>query len=397
MNRLGLRLAWLVGLAGLWACSDDRTAGRGAAGETTNGIVLEGVLLHADGTPAARARVRLGKPQDDSILARGLTDDSGAYSLVAPRPGRYMVRCEVDSLAASQWVSVGTADRQRVPTSTQAKLSSLRGRVSGDVGDPSSLRVRVPGMGLEVPVGSDSSWTVSGVPAGWHLVQALRTGGSIVGEATGSTYVPRVIAVSSRVSTLIDDFEGDQGQGTQTQLLDGSWWGRWNDTSALVDSSRTWGSTLGLNTDSSSWSGRSLRVPMLVGAPLVQKPSQDRSAGLVIKIGGREDLDSQSVWFDMARIDSVVFAAKGTGTVVFEVKARSRQDRRVTWFRRTIVLSGSWTRYALAPADFTNTDGLAWSASQVRELYWTTHDNRADLWLDAIELAGLRPSDLLQR
>jgi len=398
MNKKGLCAALAMLSALLAGCADERVAGKGAASETTNGIVLEGRLTKSDGSPAARVAVRLGRPETDSVYSTTLTDDSGAYSLRAPRPGRYQVRGGADSTGSVSWVSVGTASRQRVDPAVSTRLSSMRGSLTGEFGDPATLRVRIPALGAQAQVGQDLSWKVADVPEGWHLVQVVRVGGDVEGELTGSTYVSNSIPVSKRVFALVDDFEADQGQGRMVHLLDGSWWGRWNDTSSLIDSSRTWAGTPGLATDSSAWSGRSLRVPMRVGAAFAQRPDLVRSAGVVIKIGGREDLDSQSVWFDLTKIDSVVFCAKGAGTVEFQVKARSRAEQtRTGFFRKTVILSGNWTRHAFAAADFVADAGLDWPACQVRELLWTTRESSVDLWLDDIELVGIRPSDLLKR
>lgn len=60
-----------------------------------------------------------------------------------------------------------------------------------------------------------------------------------------------------------------------------AWWGRWNDTSRIADSSRTWAGLSGLYLDSAARLGRSLRVPMLVGESLPGRPDLVRSAGLV--------------------------------------------------------------------------------------------------------------------
>lgn len=393
-RRTSLLLAGL--LLELAGCGTDPMAGKGAASETTNGIILEGRVVGADGTPAARATVQLRSPASDSVLAATLSDDSGKYVLGIPRPGRYVVRNVTDTLAASQWVSVGTAPRQRIPPATVAKLSTLRGKVVGETGDLSGIRVRAPGLDLETSVGSDSSWSIAGVPAGWHLVQASRNGG-ILGEAVGSTYVPRDIPLNDRATTLLDDFEGDQGQGTLTQLLDGAWWGRWNDTSQNFDSARTWKGTSGLSTDSSAWSGKSLHASMRVGSAISGHGDLDRSAGVEIKVGGREDLDSQSVWFDLAPIDSVVFWAKGSGTISFELRCRAKANGTRFSFAKSILLQPGWTRIAIGPGQF-STDGTSpWQDSRIRELDWITHDSQAELWLDDIRFVGIRPSDLLKR
>lgn len=233
------------------------------------------------------------------------------------------------------------------------------------------------------------------MPAGWHLVRVSDASG-ILGEGMVPTWKPVLVRLSRDVRTLLDDFDGDEGQGRLTPLLDGAWWGRWNDTSAIPDSARTWAGTPGLATDSSAYLGKSLRVKMKVGAPLGADPTRVRSAGLVLKVGGLEDLDSASVWHPLEKVDSVVFVCKGTGTVEFQLKARDASTHAIGLFKKRIVLDSAWTRVALVPGDFQVPAGLGWSTAQVRELYWVSGSD-AELWLDEVELSGVLPTELLVR
>lgn len=399
---------FLAALVAFLGCADERLAGKGAASETTNGIVLEGRLLGPDGSGAARAVVVLSAPESDSVFSRDVTDDSGSYSLRAPGPGRFVVRTVSDSLGISRWLSVGRLGRQVVEPLKQSRLHRLGGTIvprDSGLPAPEFLVVRVPGTGRLARVRQNLTWVFDGVPEGWHLVRVVDSSGRVLGEAMASTYDQLsldstggcLVDVSERAATLLDDFEADEGQGRLTRLLDGSWWGRWNDTSAIYDSARTWAGTTGLATADSAWSGRSLVADMRVGSPISGHPELVRSAGLQLKIGGREDLDSQSVWFDLARFDSVVFMAKGNSTVALHLVARSRHDRSLKGnFRIEFQPTSEWRRFAFAPDHFLADSGLAWDASDIRELRWVVRQS-ARLRLDDIELVGVRPSQLLRR
>ncbi|MEN9355345.1 MAG: hypothetical protein RL318_2670 [Fibrobacterota bacterium] len=379
----------------LGACASEDMAGRGVAGETTNGIRLRGVLKTADGSALAKAPVHLKHPLDGLILSNAVTDSSGRYELVAPKAGRYVVVTSKDSLGVSRWVDAGGGETT-VPDMAAVPLTVLKVGLQGGNSGLADLQVSLPALGLTGTVLSDSTWSVAGVPAGWHLVRISDALGT-VGEGVISTWNPDAVRISRMPRTLLDDFEADQGQGRLVHLLDGAWWGRWNDTSALVDSARTWAGTVGLATDSSAWQGKSLHLPMRVGRPLAANLTMERSAGAVLKVGGREDLDSASVWHGLAMVDSVVFWAKGTGSISFELKCRGSLDRAVSGsFRATIVLNADWTRVALAPGDFTAPSGLSWKAASVRELYWIASQD-SELWLDEIELVGVRPTGLWVR
>jgi hypothetical protein len=406
MNRLwGIRLAALLAFVG---CADERLAGKGAASETTNGIVLEGRLFGPDGSAAARVAVALSAPETDSVYSLDLTDDSGAYSLLAPRPGRFVVRTATESLGISSWLSVGSTGRQAVEPLKQAKLRRLSGRVvlhGNGLPSPAVLVVRVPGMRGVVRVRQNLTWVFDSVPEGWHLVRVVDSSGRVLGEAMASTYDQIsldstggcVVSVSERTATVLDDFEADEGQGRLAKILDGAWWGRWNDTSALYDSARTWAGTTGLTTAESAWSGKSLNAQMLVGSAIPTHPELNRSAGLQLKIGGREDLDSQSVWYDLSRIDSIVFMAKGNSTMELHLVARSKTDiSRKGNLRVEFQPTGQWQRFSFATGRFQADPDLAASAVQIRELRWIVRKS-ARFWLDDIELVGVHPSQLLRR
>jgi len=386
--------ALLTGLALLLAaCASEDLAGRGVAGETTNGIRVRGTVQDSAGAALSGAQVRLVEPLTARSLDSGIADGNGSWELEAPAVGRYVVTARRDSVSVLQWVSLG-AGSQTAAAMSVAKGKLLTGSVTGGI-SPAGLTISLPSLGLTGIVQSDSSWSMPGVPAGWHLVRVSEPSG-VLGEAMVSTWKPEAVRLSRLPRTLLDDFDGDEGQGRLTRLLDGAWWGRWNDTSANLDSARTWAGTPGLATDSSAFLGKSLRVTMKVGAPLVADPTRVRSAGLVLKVGGREDLDSASVWHPLGPVDSVVFQCKGTGTVEFQLKARDAATHAIGLFRKSIVLDSAWTRVALVPADFQAPSGLSWSTAQLRELYWVAATD-AELWLDEVELTGVRPTELLVR
>lgn len=381
----------------LAACGDDRVAGKGVASETTNGTIVSGILLDASGAPAARVRLDLRDPAADAQVDFDTTAPDGSWSVRAPHPGRFLVWAVSGSVGVSSWLSVGEQVSRSVGPLAQTSMRPLSGHVRGWQ-DGGNLVVRLPGLGLETVVKSDSSWVFPGVPEGPHLVRIVSSTWGVVGEAAATTWKSDTLHLATSPSVLLDDFEGTQGQSLLQPILDGAWWGRWNDTSMVADSSRTWAGTSGLSTDSGAWSGRSLRVPMRVGDTIPSRPDLQRSAGLQLKIGGDETADSGSVWHDLSVVDSIVFQAKGTGSFTLRFKARQRSaPARTGWLSASFVLSPGWTRFVFRPSDFASSEGLVWSDAHAREILWVTRDSTADLWLDDIRLHGPRLTDLLRR
>ncbi len=380
----------------LGGCGDDRVAGRGVASETTNGTVVSGVVRAPSGAPAARARVEMRDPASGILVAFDSTDGEGAWALLVPRAGRFVISSRTSNEGVLAWVSVGER-ATTVGDLVQSGLRPLNGRVGG-ISDGGALLVRLPGLGLETAVAPDSSWSFPAVPEGVHLVWVESSTLGLVGEAVASVWRSDTIGLQAAPSILLDAFEGPEGQSLLQPILDGAWWGRWNDTSMLADSSRTWAGTSGLSTDSTSWSGRSLRVPLLVGDTIATRPDLQRSAGLQLKLGGDEAADSASVWHDLSLIDSIVFLAKGAGSLTFQIKARPRGAPASTdWLKAAFVLTPNWSRFVLRPTDFSSAEGLSWSSAQARDILWVSRDSVADLWLDDIRLHGPRLTDLLRR
>lgn len=394
-----MRAGALLGLlaAALVAGCADRVAGKGVASETTNGIEISGVLRDSLARPVAGRLVELRDPSRDRTVAGTRTDSLGAWTLLAPSPARWLLRAGDESTGVVAWVTVGTAPRQAAPALVETRLGILRGRISSSAVDPAGLVVRLPGTGRTGIVGSDSTFAIPGLPQGWHLATFHEAAsGASAGEATFSTWVSRAVRLSPDRRVVLDDFEGNQGEGRLQPVLDGAWWGRWNDTSRIADSARTWAGVAGLYIDSSAREGRSLRVPMRVGDSIPGRPDLVRSAGLVLKLGGDEGLDSASVWHSLERVDSVVFWAKGTGTILLKVKARASSSGGTTGhFQVQFALSPTWKRHAWAPADLPSPEGLSWRTSVAREIQWTTREPSADLWIDDLELVGVVLSDFL--
>ncbi|MCB9496399.1 MAG: hypothetical protein H6686_05880 [Fibrobacteria bacterium] len=382
----------------LASCADDRVAGRGVASETTNGTIVAGFLKDGDGRPAAGVRVDLRDPSLDKLIGFDTSASDGAWRIPVPSPGRFQVATAGDSLGATGWITVGSLPLVEVGTLERSVLQRLSGRVSGAIAGKGGLVARLPGLGRETPVGPDSTWDFGPVPPGNHLVQVRDAFGNLVGEGAASVWRRDTVSLDPYSGLLLDAFEGPEGQSLLQPILDGAWWGRWNDTSANPDSFRTWSGIVGLASADSSWEGRSLRVPMLVGDTIPSRANLNRSAGLQLKIGGREDLDSQSVWHDLRRIDSVSFVVRGSGRFTFRIRARDRTEHsRHGGFSTEISPSGVWTRVVLRPTDFLSEEGLRWDGSEAIELHWITVDSAALLGLDDLRFHGPRMSDLLRR
>lgn len=388
----------MLGIIFLVSCSDERGAGKGAASETTNGS-LAGNFVDAKGTGVARVRVELRDPLalEGNPIDVDSTDELGQYMLEAEQGGRYLVVAQGSELGASFWVTLTEADTVKEQGKNRMdSLGYMRGKLSGNLNDLTELRVYVAGLGLSGPVAEDSSFEIPHAPRGEFVVQVRRENSdSVVAEEMCVVDENCEISILLQKMVLIDDFEGREGYSQLQTLLDGAWWGMWNDTGVTVEENKVWVNTEGRSTDSTAYNGRSLHAQLHVGAPFEDRPDIRRSAGVLIKIGGIEAVDSNLVYYPMRDVDSIVFWAKGKGTFTVGINARSGST--LNTFLDTLVLDSAWQRIALASDQFKESGGLVWSESEMRELVWKTSDTLADLWLDEIQIIGIGISDLLRR
>lgn len=393
-----MKLLLVLSLVLLASCSDKRGAGKGAASETTNGSIA-GIFVDAKGTGVARVRVELRDPLalDAEVIDFDSTDTRGQYLLEAEKGGRYLVVALSEDMGASFWVTLAPSDTTQEQGKTRMdSLGYMRGKLSGNLNDLTELRVYVAGLGLSGPVAEDSSFEIPHAPRGEFVVQVRRENSdSVVAEEMCVVDENCEISIPLQKMVLVDDFEGKEGYSQLQTLLDGAWWGMWNDTGATVEENKVWVNTEGRSTDSTAYNGRSLHAQLHVGIPFENRPEIHRSAGVLIKIGGIEAVDSNSVYYLMRDVDSIVFWAKGKGTFTVGINARSGSALHT--FEDTLVLDSAWQRIALARDQFKTSGGLDWSESEMRELVWKTSDSLADLWLDEIQIIGIGISDLLRR
>jgi hypothetical protein len=393
-NILVLAFCFVWGLLFL-NCSDNQLAGRGAASETTNGEISGVLLLHEE--PAAGRVVELRKLVSESgdwVVGRDTTDEEGAFAIEVEQPGRYLLWSLSDSSGLNYWVSLGK-DVYNAGALNLTRLISLKGRVQGAGTDSvlENFRITLAGLDKEVD-GKDSSFVLSGLPEGAYLVQ-VRGDSSVVAEVlvedegSSDTAFLETISVSEVPSVLIDDFEGPEGFSALHSLLGASWWGMWNDTAG-----GQWMNTAGLNTDSSAFSGKSLHAVLYADSGNASDGARN-SAGLQIKLGGEEELDSNLVWYDLRNVDSLNFRAKGFGEFQFMLRVRNGVSR--TYLHAAFSLEEEWREFVFRPDDFSGSSGFEWDDCDVREIVWKTYNSSSEIWLDEIRMHGLLLTDLLKR
>ncbi|MCB9497698.1 MAG: hypothetical protein H6686_12500 [Fibrobacteria bacterium] len=411
----GLALGSFLVLLG--SCADSRIAG-GTGSETT---ALGARILYSDSQPASDVMVRLidleswGRrtvADSGSAVDSVRTDSSGRFRFVGFEEGSYALEI------LGRGEILYRKDHFGVSSGGGRELGDLRltraGRVSGVVRSPTSQAVRVvlSGTGLSARVDSSGGFLLPAVPAGTFelLVEFTEAEGNTwqrgmrleVGE--GEELADLSVDVAPR-EVLLDDFDdGDRFSLLGSLLGGGTWF--YHDDSAYGGTSFldpvAAESDLGIAiTDSSAWGGkgRSLAAKLRIGSE-----GTARFALVGLEMSPRFGSPSRRSWIDLRSMDSLVFLAKGQGTVriQFSTRAMALETGGTVQFETSLELSEGWNRFSI-PADRialppnSKVSGIPWmqAAAEVGSIHFLVNQD-ADLWLDGLALRGVGLEALLR-
>jgi hypothetical protein len=251
--------AWLPALGAvlLSSCANDRVAG-GSTSETSNGLTVQ--VIGADGTPAARTRLRL-RPKEYLEGACPATSDplSGIIDTVTDDSGFVRFSRELPSVHLEAYGS-GLAGQDGIDSGKHrivlhlAPTGTIRGKVGLQVGD-GPVRVQVRGLEHAVWTDSSGAFALDSLPSGpvrlraWNPHSNLSTE-SVFGVPAGG---------ASEVGTLVPLGEA----------------GRWTDSARVVLNTR-WGAN--------SISGAVDSVPILVHMDGADFPVSARPTGSDLRV-----------------------------------------------------------------------------------------------------------------
>jgi len=373
----------LTSCDGLGAEQDQVAGGFGS--ETTNGVMVTG-SSEVGTVLIARRLDRVEAPYRTRVDASGdfrLKLQPGSWGLTGQIAGKgFALNVVLD--AADSAVSIGWTEFK--------SLETLSGRVVGLEGRAAfaGLRVWLPVMGLCVPVDSQGAFRIDDLPSGPYVVR-LTKDNEVLAEAFGHTgSAPEVVLNPDRDELLLDDFDDADPYPSLAALLPGTEWWAFDGLVAIVpDDGERPRHFDSLATDAGALSGRSLHLPSGLG------PS---AAGLGF---GSCGLGSANVTYhDLSGSDSLVFYAKGSGTLSLKLWARNKTDENdgSSPHFPVGVLGSDWKRYAVAWKDFHGSDevplGCQFKNLEVHKILFQYENG--DLWLDDIRILGGTPSMFLR-
>ena len=370
--------------------------------ETTNGGLVAGRALKNDGTALGSARVvgrMVASPADSAV---DTADASGYYQLHGLTAGTIAISilCTDGQLGGLVHVSKSRSD-----TTVQVgdlKTASLRD-VIGVLhcgGLPCAGQVFIPELNRSASAGADGVFSVSGVPAGRLLLNAVATQDpTLIASRVVLDETPLTVDLVPYKVTLFDEFDqASRVHGASLVSYEGYWY-FYADTSFASGSSQIVGacvqSPFTTCPDSvGAYQGKSFHADVQFSSTM-----QYHYALFGVNfMQGKTGVDSLRRWFDMTRVDSLALWVKGSGRVVLQfVTERRMLLGEGHQYQSSITLSPTWTRVVIKSSDITIglTGEPPWSVAGTRTAGMTFNFSaNTDFYMDDIELYGVWPVDL---
>ena len=380
-------LAFALALGGCAQMDTGSPVATGPGSETSGLQGLKIQLRNAKGEPARKIEVQVVAVEGwqshaasgSAVIARRTTDDSGRVEFFDLPKICLSLEANLGSAVVRKEISA-TAEQEQTLVLRNGGMLLLR--LKGDTAGIEKLLLA--GTGLTAQNQSDA-WVFPWVPQGSYSLVALRNGVlTPIARVTADSLRMLDTTLQVRATTFLDDFDAPTLQNLFGTQLGGGYW---------FASGEGWqgGKNPISNPDLISarepgWQAQSLHVQFQVDTT-----SPTNYAMLNMDLGGGGTADFGPLR-DISTLDTVVFTARGRGTIVFQLLGAPG----CVW-SADVALNGAWERVAL-PSSALQPSGancVDWHvpAPSVRALgFRATRD--AELWLDNLELKGVNPNAL---
>lgn len=378
MNKFSLFSVCVVAALSLVACGKSKDSASGFGSETTNGIAMRGTTV-----AGAQVIVHQAFVTDSDAETKVDTADSNGHWEIQVEAGGYLVELRNGTQAGTRNVVVIASDTAVPVEISLGDITQVKGRVAASAlakrTVSSAKRTAVLyGLGKNATVANDGSFEIDSVPEGKYVVR-IEEGGDLLTEAPVGTGDEVQVVDASQKGFMIENFNDGDNNTELAKMLDGGGWLNWLDTIHEISD---------FISTNEAYAGKSLHV----------LPAEKEGA-LLLVLGSRGIADEWENTFDLSASDSVVYMAKGTGMIVFDVWAAPEDSLGEGWvhLEMEMALHGDWTRHAIAWRDLARDQvaiGNAWSRYRVLKLTWKLRKG-TQMWLDDVQIPDLTAIDLL--
>lgn len=390
----------------LFSCGSDNSQS-GVISETSNGAIISGTLLSENQQLVPYHKVNL-RPADYTFSDSSefhtyacTTDDSGNYTFNDIPVGRYVIESSDKQSTFFEYCIVSIVDSlKEIGNSLMTPSKQFSGFV-----DAFDLKyVDILGLHLSSTVSSSGGFEFSNIPEGELL---FRFSGTSIEQDVPSVLFKNdtsIITVSlDSIATLhLDNFD----DGNSKHLLypfrtRGQWYAKEYSFIDAIPSDLASNFSSAIK-DSSAWSGKSC----FVSFSFTPEAPKDATPFIGIEFGsGATGSPVEARWHDLSFMEELSFMAKGTGTLRIGFISKVIRDNYggASHFQDSIVLSDTWTRYSIIPANINpplesdaSNDGISWDdgKDQVAEITFFAMED-ISFALDDIKLVGIKDGDFL--
>jgi len=404
------KLILLLAILFFATCSPQKTAG--VISETSNGATVSGIVMSTGGKPYVKSEVFLRpieycKTGGSGISRSVLTNQTGRYEFDSVDAGTYVLMClpGSDSGLARTVIISKFDSTMTVPDSIIRPTVSVAGNVKTTSGNP----VRINMMGTDIETTSDAAgrYVIKGFPDADYLIGF--TDATLTASAP-SFVMPKSailsqdsITIDTASSVLMENFDDSDDFHLLKPFMGCGRWYILSPNSITVTPSDAQNDLASAITSLDAWRDKSLSVT--ASFPVTSNGDSLFIIGLEIGRGlGSSNVEYR--WFDLSKMQSLRFMAKGSGTVHVAFLTKLIYDNYTgsSNFEKIITLSSQWQEYRILPGDLeppagssASNDGKVWGQASmaVAEITFFSNDNLS-ISLDDIRIEGVSGLDLLK-
>jgi hypothetical protein len=396
----------LLGIGLLLAgCEFFGGSGGGSSSETESTVA--GQVRYADNRPVVDAKVTMvtASASGDTLslgetgLRETVTDTFGRFSFGALPTGlfRLEARMDGDGFSQSNAINISVPEKPEhilLPPQTLTQSQGIEGSLINLVGEGVRANISLYGSNRKTVTDSLGKFSLLNLAEGIHILRitpVTSTLGSLELATRAGGNLGK-LSLSGNNAIHVSDFEDPFLETPFSPVFGKGYWYAQDDhaeggssTFSPMTIQQNFSSAL---TDSGAWQGKSLHVEFKVNN------ARAESYALVsFSVGGSR------LGYNFSALDSLVFMAKGTGSIRFEFQTFPVINQFKDWrhFKKNVALTSTWTRISIPKTDLllaidspARKAGLDWAIAgkQVVNVVFVANDP-ADFWLDDLVFYGM--------